>query len=310
MKTLGIDTSNYTTSVSVCADGMITENIRIPLPVSEGGVGLRQSDAVFAHIKNIPIAMERLEGDISDISAVGVSARPRDVEGSYMPCFLSGGAMASSIARTLNVPLYEFSHQAGHIRAAVYSSGAVLNDEFFAYHLSGGTFELLKVIKTSDSYMVEKIGGTKDVTAGQLIDRIGVRSGLSFPCGRQLEITADEYKGKLPKPKVCVNGLFCNMSGAENICDKMLRENEEKAKVYAFLTEFIRSTLEKMTDALIEQNGKCDILFSGGVSSNKTLARFMKEKYGAHCAEPQFSQDNGAGIALLCMEKINGNEKR
>lgn len=310
MKTLGIDTSNYTTSASVCTDGVITENIRIPLPVAKGGVGLRQSDAVFAHIKNIPIAMNELKCDLSDISAVGVSARPRDAEGSYMPCFLAGVATASAIARSLNVPLFEFSHQAGHMRAAEYSSNAELGERFYAYHLSGGTFELLQVDKIDNGYDVQIIGGTKDITAGQLIDRVGVKLGLDFPCGRHLQALADEYTGKLPKPKICVNGLYCNMSGGENLCENLISSGTEKSYICAFLTEFIRSTLEKMTDELVKKVGKCDILFSGGVASNTTLSDFMRNKYGAYCAEAQFSQDNGAGIALLCMDKINAYKKR
>ncbi len=307
MKTLGIDTSNYTTSVAICDNGIITENIRIPLPVAEGGVGLRQSDAVFAHIKNMPQLMNSIRSDISDINAVGVSSRPRDAAGSYMPCFLSGVAVASSISKSLNVPLYEFSHQAGHIRAAMYSANVDFEDIFYAYHLSGGTFELLQAKREDGTFKVDIIGGSKDVTAGQLIDRVGVKLGLSFPCGAALEKLANDFKGEKTKPKISVNGLFCNMSGAENMCCKMIDAGMDKSQVAFFLTEFIRATLEKMTDNLILEKSRADIIFSGGVSSNKTLAGFMQKKYGAYCAEPQFSQDNAAGIALLCMEKINAD---
>ncbi len=307
MKTIGIDTSNYTTSVAVCEDGVVTENIRIPLKVSKGGVGLRQSDAVFAHIKNIPVAMSMLKSDISDVDAVGVSTRPRDVEGSYMPCFLSGISSASSISRALNVPLYEFSHQAGHIRAALYSSKAEFDGVFYAYHLSGGTFELLEVVSEDHTYKVDIVGGSRDVTAGQLIDRIGVKLGLDFPCGAQLEALANENTKKITKPKVSVNGTYCNMSGGENLCLKLIENGAEKSETAAYLTEFIRLTLEKMTDNLLEFSKSKDIIFSGGVSSNKTLSSFMKNKYGAFCAEPQFSQDNAAGVALLCMDRLNAD---
>ena len=305
MKTLGIDTSNYTTSLSVCENGVITENIRIGLEVAKGGVGLRQSDAVFAHIKNIPLVMERLESCISDIDAVGVSSKPRDAVGSYMPCFLSGVSAASSISRTLNVPLYEFSHQAGHIKAAMYSAGVDFTNTFYAYHLSGGTFELLEVTPENGIYNVDIIGGSRDVTAGQLIDRVGVRLGLKFPCGAELEKLANTFEGELPKPKISVKDTFCNMSGGENLCEKLINENASPCTVAAYLTEFIRLTLEKITDNLLLNAKSRDIIFSGGVSSNKTLSGFMKKKYNAYCAEPQFSQDNAAGIALLCMEKLN-----
>ncbi len=305
MKTLGIDTSNYTTSASICENGIITENVRIILEVAKGGVGLRQSDAVFAHIKNIPTLMERLSSDLSDIDAVGVSSKPRDVSGSYMPCFLSGVSVATAIARTLNVPLYEFSHQSGHIKAAMYSAGVNFTDTFYAYHLSGGTFELLEVTPVNNGYSVEIVGGSRDVTAGQLIDRVGVKLGLKFPCGAELEKLAGTFNGKLPKPKISVNTTFCNMSGGENLCQKLINENASPQMVASYLTEFIRLTLEKMTDNLLISSKSHNIIFSGGVSSNKTLSGFMKKKYNAYCAEPQFSQDNAAGIALLCMEKLN-----
>lgn len=305
MKTLGIDTSNYTTSASVCENGIITENIRIPLEVVKGGVGLRQSDAVFAHIKNIPKLMKRLTSDLSDIDAVGVSSTPRDASGSYMPCFLSGVSAASSISRALNVPLFEFSHQSGHIKAAMYSAGVDFTDTFYAYHLSGGTFELLQVTPKKGGYDAEIIGGSRDVTAGQLIDRIGVKLGLKFPCGAELERLANTFKGKHPTPKISVKDTFCNMSGGENLCLKLISEGSPDSMVAAYLTEFIRLTLEKITDNLFLSSKSKNLIFSGGVSSNKTLSEFMKQKYNAYCAEPQFSQDNAAGVALLCMDRLN-----
>ena len=121
---LGIDTSNYTTSVALMyEDGELIANIKRPLPVKAGERGLRQSDAVFAHIKNLPSAMgeasEHLRG--RKPCAVGVSERPRNIDGSYMPCFLSGVAAAESISAASGIPVYRFSHQCGHVMAALYS---------------------------------------------------------------------------------------------------------------------------------------------------------------------------------------------
>ena len=126
---LGIDTSNYTTSVSVVDNGEVVLNLKSPLKVRQGQLGLRQSDAVFYHISNLPELMERLSASepVKNYSAVGCSARPRDAEGSYMPCFLAGVAAAHSAAAVLGVPVFEFSHQAGHIAAAVFSSGESLS---------------------------------------------------------------------------------------------------------------------------------------------------------------------------------------
>ena len=212
---LGIDTSNYTTSVALMyEDGELIANIKRPLPVSEGERGLRQSEAVFAHVKNMPSAMEEVRECLGgkSPSAVGVSARPRNVDGSYMPCFLSGVAVAEGIASSLGVPLYRFSHQCGHVMAALYSSSSeeLMKDEFAAFHVSGGTTELLIVKGGESGFDARLVGGTKDLNAGQIIDRIGVFLGMPFPAGPHLERAALEYNGKIPSKKVSVSGTYAN----------------------------------------------------------------------------------------------------
>ena len=217
---LGIDTSNYTTSVALVTDGMVVCNIKIPVFVNNGEKGVRQSDAVFSHVKNLPIAMEQLQ-NVPMLSAVGYSGAPRDCEGSYMPCFLTGEAVARSIAKTNAVPALRFSHQAGHVMAALYSAEKeeLLAQTFAAFHVSGGTTEMLLV---EPGMKITKIGGTVDLTAGQAIDRIGVMLGLKFPCGPALEELAK--KGKVRRDKICVNGLECNLSGLENKAAQMLKK--------------------------------------------------------------------------------------
>ena len=123
MSVIGFDTSNYTTSIA-CLDGNEGINVSQLLPVREGELGLRQSDAVFHHTKSLPELSGRLfsHAGISDITAVGVSTRPRAVEGSYMPCFMVGYSHAKLLADTLGVPLVECSHQQGHIAASLWSA--------------------------------------------------------------------------------------------------------------------------------------------------------------------------------------------
>ena len=123
---LGVDTSNYTTSAAVLdGEGQVLINAKRPLPVAEGACGLRQSDAVFSHVKNLPSLMEEVAPvlTLGRLVAIGVSEAPRRAEGSYMPCFLSGVAAATSMAAVAGVPLYRFSHQCGHLAAAILSSG-------------------------------------------------------------------------------------------------------------------------------------------------------------------------------------------
>ena len=207
---LGIDTSNYTTSVSVCdEEGLVLYNLKKLLPVAAGERGLRQSDAVFAHIKNLSPITELLREALletkgkGELAAVGCSAYPRDAEGSYMPCFLVGTGMADFLGATLGIPVYRFSHQKGHVAAASYSSGLPEDvDTYYAFHVSGGTTELLRVTRDGFAFRAELVGGTADLNAGQVIDRIGVLMGLPFPAGAHIEALAmkntkqKQYLGK------------------------------------------------------------------------------------------------------------------
>ncbi len=297
---LGIDTSNYTTSVSLVTDGIVSENIKIPVFVNSGEKGVRQSDAVFSHVKNLPVAMERL-GDIPQLSAIGYSGAPRDCKGSYMPCFLTGEAVARSIARTHGIPSFRFSHQAGHVMAALYSAGksTLLDTPFAAFHVSGGTTEILLV---EPDMQITKIGGTVDLTAGQAIDRIGVMLNLQFPCGPALEKLAQN--GKIRRDKICVNGLECNLSGLENKAAQMLKMGESHEDIAAYTIEFIRRTLAKMSENLRIRYHDIPIIYAGGVMSCKIIRDDFQKRFDGFFAEPAFSADNAAGTALLCYNAI------
>ena len=311
---VGIDTSNYTTSAAFCdEEGRVIANLKIPLPVKEGNRGLRQSDAVFEHVRNLPALMERLKTEISGYSAVavGVSATPRDVEGSYMPCFLSGKAAAYAFSSAANIPVYEFSHQNGHVYAAIYSSGMsdylLSQDRFLAFHVSGGTTELLLVepTKKAGDIKVTLIGQTDDINAGQAIDRVGVSMGLDFPAGRAMEALAADYVGKIPRYKVTVRDGACSLSGVENIASKLYAENGDKKRVAAFVFDFVERTLCEMGKWATEKYGNMPVLFAGGVMSNRLMRKGLSENFEAYFSEPEFSADNAAGIALLCRRKFN-----
>ena len=309
---IGIDTSNYTTSAAVCdADGEVVANLKIPLPVKAGERGLRQSDAVFHHVKNLPELMQSLKtelarGEYAPV-AIGVSATPRDVQGSYMPCFLSGRAAAYSAAAVSGVPVYEFSHQSGHVMAAIYSSGAASRlmeqDRFLAFHVSGGTTEALLVRPADAGFDIELVGQTDDINAGQAIDRVGVAMGLAFPCGRELESYAAGYVGKVHRHKVCVRDGSCSLSGAENIALKIYGQTGDVSAAAAFLFDFIGDTLSEMAQQLLQKYGSMPVLFAGGVMSNKLMREKLSSRCEAYFAEPAYSADNAAGTALLCRAK-------
>ena len=294
---LGVDTSNYTTSVATSRSGKVEQNLRILLSVGDGERGLRQSDAVFQHTVNIPKVFDEL-GEISP-RAVGVSATPRDVDGSYMPCFLSGVAAATAVARTHGVPLYRFSHQAGHIAAALYSCGRedLHHSSFLAFHVSGGTTELTLV----ENGKITLLGGTKDISCGKAIDRIGVLMGLKFPCGKELDMMSVDPSAVKPG-KVTVDGFDFNLSGLENKAEKMAKEGRSNEEIAAFTIEFVRKTLEKLTENAFLRYGRLPVLYAGGVMSCSIIKKDFEERFGGYFAKPSFSADNACGTALLCME--------
>ena len=308
---VGFDTSNYTTSVAVCNyAGEIIANLKTPLAVKEGERGLRQSDAVFSHIKNLPLLTDKLSAVLKDgyePIAVGVSSTPRDVEGSYMPCFLSGVAAAHSFAAALGIKIYEFSHQSGHIMAAAYSSGSadkLLASRFLAFHVSGGTTEALLVTPRGISFSEELVGNTLDINAGQLIDRVGVAMGLSFPCGIAMEALANEFNGKTENAPISVKDGNCNLSGFENKALKLFEKRGDRAEVAAFVFESVCRTLSAMGEQITKKYGDMPILFAGGVMSNRYMRSALSKKFDAYFSEPAFSADNAAGISLLCRKEF------
>ena len=308
---VGFDTSNYTTSAAACDEnGVVIANIKRLLPVKEGERGLRQSDAVFAHVKNLPSVADELASAIKGYKcvAVGVSATPRKAEGSYMPCFLCGQVAAHSFAAANGARIFETAHQNGHIMAALYSAEAfdkLMHGRFLAFHVSGGTTEALLVTPNNEKtdFDVELVGQTNDINAGQAIDRIGVELGLSFPCGRELEKLAAAYNGKIEKKNISVKDGSCSLSGVENIAKKLYAQTGSKEQTAAFVFDFICRTLCEMASQITEKYGDMPILFAGGVMSNTLMRKSISSRFEAYFADAQFSADNAAGVALLCRLK-------
>ena len=302
MAVLGLDTSNYTTSVAVF-DGSNGWNEGRLLDVRPGELGLRQSDALFQHVKRLPALFEKLkeQGLLSDIRAVGASTRPRAVEGSYMPCFLAGSSQGQCLADTLGVPFYAHSHQQGHLAAAAWSAGhmELLDRPFLAWHLSGGTTELLKAEPDGYTVQAEIVGGTQDISAGQLIDRTGVLLGLQFPAGKALDALYEQGSGKNRAFKVKLNDLTFSLSGMENKVKQMAERGESKEEIARFALDTVCATVVNATKQAQERWPGLPVLCSGGVASNTQLRRAMTEKCNAVFAEPRYSTDNAMGTAIL-----------
>ena len=312
---IGIDTSNYTTSVAAVENGVVVSDRRKLLDVREGERGLRQQEALFQHVLNLPELYRGLMNDIGDahVDAVACSVRPRPVEGSYMPVFMAGRSFADVIASAYNVPMYKFSHQEGHAEAA--SRETLLEGEtsYVFFHLSGGTTEAVSLPE------YELCGKTLDISFGQLIDRTGVAIGMKFPCGKEMdslamsdvsEISYSELEHKIPVIKVNDNEV--NLSGIESACQRLIDNagDLDMAALCRVLFDRIADALWRITLSINKKTGKGKFLFAGGVSSSlyiRDRLTGMCDKSGEGIVtafgKPELCCDNAVGIALLGEKK-------
>ncbi len=313
---LGIDTSNYTTSAALydLSNNTVFHKRKL-LPVANGQCGLRQSDAVFHHTQQLHVLVKELFDEFRqppEIAAIGVSTRPRNQEGSYMPCFTVGINAANILGSVLNVPVYNFSHQMGHIAAAIYSAKAeyLYNEDFIAFHVSGGTTEAVIVKPDSENiFTAEIVGKTLDLHAGQAIDRVGVSMGLPFPCGRELEKIALTCDKKV-NVKTCVKNNDCCLSGIQNICEKQIKNNTDYSEVALTCLTFIGKSLEGMCSNIVSTYGNMPVLFAGGVMSNSIIKNMLSEKFNCIFALPEFSTDNACGTAVLAAYRFQKELKK
>ena len=327
---IGIDTSNYKTSIAaVDKDNNILYDERLFLSVPDGEKGLRQQEALFQHVKRLPRLIKDMFKyiDKKDVEVIAVSNKPRPLSDSYMPCFLAGESIAKSIASTLGLECKEFSHQEGHIEAGKRFSPLKNKEEFIAFHFSGGTTEVLKVTKNKISI----IGGTKDISYGQLIDRIGVAIGYPFPSGEEIDNgamrassggyiynnelnLADDFS-KIYKdnnvtkiiPKISVNSPYINLSGIEtaiiNKLDDQLSQDYKDELSLGLLVRIGDSILDLM-DLVSKEERMNDFLFVGGVSSSSFMRSYIEKEIknkniNASFAAPDLASDNAVGIAFL-----------
>ncbi len=297
---LSFDTSNYTTSACLfdSESGVIWQN-RILLHPPESQRGLRQSDVVFLHTKNFE---ELLSGFPHEkVTAVVASARPRPVDGSYMPCFLVGKNYAQSLANVLSCPFETYSHQENHILAALYSSNhmELMNAPFVAFHISGGTSDVLRVTPSEKGIEIKQLGGSLDLHAGQLIDRIGVKLGMQFPCGKAIEALALNATENIPI-KTAVRDFEFHFSGFENKAEDLIASGTAPATVAKFALDCVLKTLDKVIANLRNQYPEMPILLAGGVMSNHYIADRLTEKHdNLYFSDPFYSSDHALGNAVL-----------
>jgi N6-L-threonylcarbamoyladenine synthase len=316
---LGVDTSNYRTSLCLAdQNGNIISEAKQLLRVKPGKRGLQQSEAVFQHTINLPELAEQLQWHDAQIIAIAVSSRPRPVTDSYMPVFKAGEGFARGIAKFLQVPLFTTSHQEMHIAAGEYSAvRRPPSPRFLAFHLSGGTSELLLCVRTNEGYRIDLLGGTLDLHAGQLIDRVGVALGLPFPSGADLEKLANEAQPDGFRAPATVKGSYFNLSGAETQLLQAVRQGVPPAEIARATEQCIANCLEKVIRFAAEHGHPKNVLIVGGVAANRYIRERLRKRLEhravgctLYFADPAYSGDNAFGTAMIGWAKWNFNLQR
>lgn len=315
---LGIDTSNYTTSIAVVDENakLICDERKL-LVVKDGERGLRQSDALFQHINNIPGLFEKISNLPvgRELSCISVSSRPRPVSDSYMPVFLGGQSAGKTLAHTLNCSYCEYSHQENHVEAAKWSNGIELGDEFIGIHLSGGTTEILHIVNNQeDGYKIKIIGATSDISAGQFIDRVGVNLGFSFPAGRELDKLAQNGPNEKLKLSFSLKDGYMSFSGPETMAQKYIKQNLEHSLIAEAVFDCISRALRKAIIYCCNQTKLSQVLIMGGVGSSEYLRRDLmnnlpNEGISLYFGDPKYCTDNAVGTALLGLKYMKGGRR-
>ncbi|MGN0707829.1 MAG: glycoprotease [Faecalibacterium sp.] len=300
--TLGLDTSNYATSLAVfdTAGEVVCTKKRF-LPVKEGQLGLRQSDALFHHTAALPEMLRELgqEFDLTRIAAVGVSGKPRPVEGSYMPCFLAGVSAANAFALAKGIPLVYTTHQQGHAAAALFAAGGkeLFRQKVLLFHISGGTTDLL--LCEDGAQRLELLGTSSDLYAGQAVDRVGVRLGFAFPAGAEVSRLAAQCQ-EVIRPKSSVKGMQCSLSGLENQCNSLLAAGKSPDYVCRYCLLCVADTVVKMTRAAQKEYPGLPVVCAGGVMSSDVIRGWVQQRLPQVSFVPGlYSSDNAIGVSIL-----------
>ncbi|MGI6453352.1 MAG: peptidase M22 [Syntrophomonadaceae bacterium] len=308
---LGIDTSAYTSSISVVdQDFNVIFDKRLPLKVEDGKRGLRQSQALFLHLQNLPLLFRELSSfSPNDICAAAVSAFPCRKPGSYMPVFSAGNTVAQVLSAYNNLMLYQVSHQEGHIMAGILDNRKLLaSKEFLAVHFSGGTSDIMLVKRCKSHFLsITPLMSSSDLYPGQLVDRIGVAMGLPFPAGKEMEKLAITVDPKaVPVIPSAVKKDSFSFSGLETRARQLMQKGMAHNSIAFSIFRSIANTLEKSLAKQAEEWGIKDILLVGGVMANSLIRSRLVHRLEhpavglkLHFASPRLSTDNAVGVAMM-----------
>ena len=173
----------------------------------------------------------------------------------------------------------------------------LMDQSHLAWHLSGGTTELLLVEPEAKNVKCTCIGGSSDISAGQLIDRTGVLLGLPFPAGKHVDTLSKTAENK-DTFRVKCNRFNFSLSGVENKVRQFYEKTNSPDETAAYALRCVSDVIFRVTQNAQKEYPGLPVVFSGGVASNSMLRSYIQD-LDPIFAKPEYSTDNALGIAVL-----------
>jgi len=289
---LGIESTAHTFSAAVLSqEGQILSDIRETYKSPEGA-GIHPYEASASHVAAAPRVVRR--------ALVGAKISGSEVEGvAYSmgpglgPCLRVGAVVARSLAVSLGKPLIPVNHAVGHIELGCLLTGAT---NPLVLLVSGG--HSMVVAYASGRWRV--LGETLDLTLGQLLDQFGRCTGLSSPCGAQIEERA--RSGRYIALPYTVKGNDVSYSGMLTTAKGLYSSGKRFEDLCFSLQETAFAMIVEVTERALAFTGRTEVMVVGGVAANRRLAKMLESMARRHSAKFRvvplnYSGDCGSQIA-------------
>ncbi len=320
MKVLGIESSCDETAVAVVnEDGEVLSSIvwsQYDEHRSFGGVV--PEIAARAHLEKIDLlikdAMEQAKVSFDDLDGVAVAGGPGLIGG-----VIVGVMTAKAICWAHQIPFIAVNHLEGHALMARLTSD--ISYPYLLLLTSGGHCQIL-IVKGVGEY--ERLGSTKDDSAGECFDKVAKMIGVGYPGGPNVEkyaLNGDEKRFKFPKPLYHQSGCDFSFSGLKTAVrfqlEKMDNLSEtDKADLCASFQKTITDTLTDRLEngiKIFKEKYQGPLVVSGGVAANQYLRKSLEKlagKYGMKFSAPpiHLCTDNGVMIAFAGMERLKSGK--
>lgn len=307
---LGIETSCDDTSVAlVSRDGTVLAcETRAQYSVHAAYGGVFPELASRAHLEAIlPVVQEvlqRIDGDISRICAIGVTRGP-----GLIGSLLVGVNTAQALGAAWGKPVIGVNHLRGHLRSPALDGQSELFPAVLLLASGGHTL----VAHQAAPGQIEVLGSTRDDSIGESYDKVARMLGLGMPGGPAIDALAAQGEARYRLPRPMKNeGYEFSFSGLKSSVARLL-EREPEAAPADVAASFVAACLDVIRaklDRAIEARAPRSVVVVGGVSASAQLRDMITElaaHHGIAASLPPraWATDNAAMIALAAWDYLD-----